>query len=46
LSNFNGNNDVSDSRIELTPTEKLLGVWTGGTAGAIGTITVSGDSVR
>lgn len=46
LSNFNGNNDVSDTRTELTPTEKLLGVWTGGTPGAAGTLTVSGESVR
>jgi hypothetical protein len=46
LSNHNGNNDVSDSVIDLTPTEKLLGVWTGGTPNAIATITVSGDSLR
>jgi hypothetical protein len=46
LSNFNGNNDVSDSVIDLTPGEKLLGVWTGGTPGANATLTVSGESIR
>lgn len=46
LSNFNGNDDVSDSVIELPAGEKLLGVWTGGTVGALATITVSGQSYR
>lgn len=46
VSRFNGNDDVSDSIIELIPTEKLLGVWTGGTPGAIATLTVSGMARR
>jgi hypothetical protein len=46
LSNHNGNGDVSDSIIDLSPGEKLLGVWTGGDVGASATITVTGESTR
>jgi hypothetical protein len=46
LSNHNGNGDVSDSIIDLSPGEKLLGVWDGGTVGASATITVTGESFR
>lgn len=46
LSNFNGNDDVSDSVIELPSGENLLGVWMGGTPGAFATATVSGESFR
>lgn len=39
---FNGNSDVSDSTISVQNQAQLVGVWTGGTVGAVATITVSG----
>jgi len=46
VSRYNGNNDTSDSKIDLTPAERILAVWAGGTPGAAATITVSGTSER
>lgn len=46
ISRFNGNGDSSDTVTELTPGEQLLGVWSGGTSGAMATVTVSGESFR
>lgn len=45
-SSHNGNSDVSDSRIHLMPAEHLMGVWEGGTVGAIATMTVSGAATH
>lgn len=37
-----GNADTSETDIDLTPPDKLLFVWSGGTPGAIATAIVSG----
>jgi len=40
---FNGNSDSSDTEMNLAPGETLLYVWTGGTPGAIATVSIRGD---
>lgn len=39
---FNGNNDSSDTVLDLAPGESLVYVWTGGTPGATGIVSVRG----
>lgn len=43
---YNGNGDVSDSEITLVAGEPLVGVWTGGTPGAVATLTLVGESIN
>lgn len=40
---FNGNNDSSDTVLELAPNEKLVFVWTGGTVGANALVSLRGE---
>jgi hypothetical protein len=43
VSLYNGNNDVSDSTVDLAPMEQLMGVWAGGTPGRVATLIVQGQ---
>ena len=43
ISLFNGNNDVSDSVVDLAPMEQVMGIWAGGTPGRIATLIVQGQ---
>jgi len=40
---FNGNKDSSDTVFDLATGEVLIFVWTGGTPGRIGTVSVRGE---
>lgn len=42
---FNGNGDVSDTVYELLAGQDVVGVWSGGTVGAIGTLTLNGERI-